>query len=1335
MEYEGDQYTVVEIGERAFSEEGRTDGKTLNSINIDQSVKRICKYAFAGCTGLKSIAIPSRATLIEEGAFKDCTSLGSVTTGSYLAEIGNSAFYGCTKLASLTLPSSLKKLGTYAFAYCTSLQSIKVPSKLTVVGEGWFKDCTSLASATLPDVTEIKAYAFQNCKSLASIDLHSSLTVMGQSAFDGCASLTKIGLPSSLVEMGASSFQNCTKLTSVTFADNESILKLGADAFTGSPVESLTLGRTLSCTVTTGAFKAQKNLKNVTITSAVRYIPENIFRECSALQTVKIAEGLTEIKTGAFRECTVLAEIKIPSTVNRIGSYTFQDCHKLARVNIPDDVTVLDMNLFYNCGSLASITIPSNITDIKRSAFQECQRLEAVVIPAEVQNIGDNAFNKCIALKEVVIPENVITLGQSAFFDCKELRNVKFNEAESILRMGAAVFASCPVSTLYLGRSIDYTGKTDDIAPFDNNTTLETVEISSNVNRICTKMFSNCSSLRSVSLSPSISSIGEYAFEDCQALAEIKSLNDTAPKAYDNSWSQTSYENAKLTINDDAQDSYRSAAGWKNFKSLSIIPGRPKYNVTATYDALAGSVTLNGQDVTSLTVREGESLSIAATPNEGKIVSDAYYTMGTVTKHFKDRVSIDNVTANVTVNVSFIERPKIEATSIAFVPDVVSVNINQGRRLTLVCSPENATPEITWSIVNDNKIISIDESGYVVGLQIGKAIVKAETDNGLTAQCTVNVINSEGSGVELVAGGDGRLAVGQKAKVILTYMGEIVSEDIQWTSDNQSIIVVNHTGEISVKEFTSDYPQTVTVTGKSASGIEGSISIPVTELAYAFFDEGINYISAPRTGYSTVGASLYMCDYTAPVNIKSYASDGYFNYKVTDVYINMQAPSGAQFNLPETIEWFDYITIACDNFTLTCRAVTPPASEKGRKVLNEWGGFNLVVPDESIDAYASDEHWNSYTTINGINGGKPDDSVEAPVFSIPDGSVVEYGKMLTLTTPTEGADIYYAYNYGSVAPSLEECTELYSGPITITDNMAFTAYAIKSGRSSDAVSAKYVLETIEAPVFSIPTGSTVASGTTITLSCSTSGAEIYYMFGDRYPDPEYATRYTGPISIDKDHNMIAALAYKPAGKRSSEVSVAEYTVSSAPVPGGDEQSTATFDFTQPGTLSPSYSEEGASKENSNLYHVVSDVRFTNTGVSVSATKGKSTDARLYYNGSWAYRVYNGATITITAPAAIEKVEFKLSKGTVTPPSAGNWASNTWTATSPDATSLDFSVSSNSTITVITVTYTIPASVDGIIVDSEEEVEYYNMNGLKVNNPGPGIYIMRKGTTISKVTVR
>ena len=43
-----------------------------------------------------------------------------------------------------------------------------------------------------------------------------------------------------------------------------------------------------------------------------------------------------------------------------------------------------------------------------------------------------------------------------------------------------------------------------------------------------------------------------------------------------------------------------------------------------------------------------------------------------------------------------------------------------------------------------------------------------------------------------------------------------------------------------------------------------------------------------------------------------------------------------------------------------------------------------------------------------------------------------------------------------------------------------------------------------------------------------------------------------------------------------------------------------------------------------------------------------------------------------------------------------------------------------------------SSIEDITVDADSEVEYFNLQGVRVVNPAPGIYIRRQGHKVEKV---
>lgn len=152
-----------------------------------------------------------------------------------VTSIGADAFAACTYVKSIEIPSSVTKIGDCAFRECTYLESIVIPDSVTTIGEGLFVKCTALTSVTLPTgLTKIPAHTFSGCSSLAAYTISDKITEVGKGAFRDCAALTSMVIPATVERIGSEAFYNCSSL--VYFEMNamlDFVLKVDAN---GNPV-------------------------------------------------------------------------------------------------------------------------------------------------------------------------------------------------------------------------------------------------------------------------------------------------------------------------------------------------------------------------------------------------------------------------------------------------------------------------------------------------------------------------------------------------------------------------------------------------------------------------------------------------------------------------------------------------------------------------------------------------------------------------------------------------------------------------------------------------------------------------------------------------------------------------------------------------------------------------------------------------------------------------------------------------------------------------------------------------------------------------------------------
>ena len=162
-------------------------------------------------------------------------------------------------------------------------------------------------------------------------------------------------------------------------------------------------------------------------------------------------------------------------------------------------------------------------------------------------------------------------------------------------------------------------------------------------------------------------------------------------------------------------------------------------------------------------------------------------------------------------------------------------------------------------------------------------------------------------------------------------------------------------------------------------------------------------------------------------------------------------------------------------------------------------------------------------------------TVATPAFSVESGAV-NSGTSVTISCATEGAKIYYTTDETEPTASSTEYTEA----ISVTPPMTLKAIAVKDGMNDSAVaSVSYTIKgTVATSAFSIASG-VVNSGTSVTITCSTEGAKIYYTTDGSDPTAE-STEYTTAISVTTAVTL-KAIAVKD-GMNDSAVASASYLI-------------------------------------------------------------------------------------------------------------------------------------------------------------------------------------------------
>ena len=502
---------------------------------------------------LKSIAAPDSVIKIEKGAFAGCTNLESITLPFVGAELNGttSTHFGYIfgaggdkenvdkvpgTLSSITISGG--KVAANAFSGCSIDGSIVFEQKVTAIAQGALNDC-DVNSLTLPFLGEngsdishaFLGYIFgattydQNGRLVPESLKQVTITAnkIGDYAFANCSSLEKILVSDGIQEIGCNVFEGCNE--AIYNTDTQ-----GAKYIDGISSIRLIL---VDGTNVSGAYTPNAN---------TRVIANNAFEGCTELSGITIPQDVVMIGDNAFAGCTEITEMVIPNNVQSIGADAFSDCSGLeGSITIPDSVTSMGSGTFSGCSSLTSITIPDSVTSIKDRTFLECSRMESITLGNDVTSIGSYAFSKCTSLAGIDIPNSVKSIGAYAFSDCSNLSG-KIEIPYGVTSIEEGVFYNCgnlthitiPDSVTVIGSSA-FRGCSELIsipiptvvtsigayAFFGCSNLSGKIEIPYKVTSIEEKVFYNCSNLTHITIPDSVTVIGDSAFFGCSSLESI----------------------------------------------------------------------------------------------------------------------------------------------------------------------------------------------------------------------------------------------------------------------------------------------------------------------------------------------------------------------------------------------------------------------------------------------------------------------------------------------------------------------------------------------------------------------------------------------------------------------------------------------------------------------------------------------------------------------------------------------------------------------------------------------------------------------------------------------
>ena len=268
MLVEGNAYTVLSgtntVGAYAFHNK-----PALESISFEKTADTLITiedYAFAGCTGLKTVVIPDHVTAVRGYAFENCSALESVVFGRGVETLGQRSFSACNSLKTITVSDNLTLRDDptsqwYSFQG-SAPETVIVPSTVTSVpenlyvlpsikefvceagpdhGNRWYFDEDGILYFRNEQTGEQTLVICPRAKVVESHSVVSGTKTVQNGAFSSIASLKEIVFPKSLAKIGSSAFKGCAALEKAYFFGSAPSVTAGSAASPSFMADTVTL--------------------------------------------------------------------------------------------------------------------------------------------------------------------------------------------------------------------------------------------------------------------------------------------------------------------------------------------------------------------------------------------------------------------------------------------------------------------------------------------------------------------------------------------------------------------------------------------------------------------------------------------------------------------------------------------------------------------------------------------------------------------------------------------------------------------------------------------------------------------------------------------------------------------------------------------------------------------------------------------------------------------------------------------------------------------------------------------------------------------------------------
>ena len=405
-------------------------GDTLNLPN-QQSIK------YADETYYKITNVDTNFT---ESYFTGQENITKVILGESISKIGKEAFKGCTKLEYIYLSDSITEFNNQCFYNCSSLKKIHIPIGLkdnSFIVENWGSNITYSTRDVNINISTLNDYfgseTFYGCTNLTEFGTYHKGYVTKDKRCYVYNSDLKFFAQGGILEYEIPNDINITSINKYAFKGsgisqitlNENIKKIGEYAFANCVELQNIINWYNIKTISKGAFMECNQLGALELPNKLEVIEENAFNGCVLMYLDDyIPETVTFIGNGAFKNCENFIILKSGEpgrtplelkNITRINKSSFEGCTSLKEVIINNEILTINDSAFAGCTSLEKVSLyeGSSLTSINANAFKGCKKLKSITLTDKITEIGDSAFVGCVSLKRVELPSKLVRLSHN----------------------------------------------------------------------------------------------------------------------------------------------------------------------------------------------------------------------------------------------------------------------------------------------------------------------------------------------------------------------------------------------------------------------------------------------------------------------------------------------------------------------------------------------------------------------------------------------------------------------------------------------------------------------------------------------------------------------------------------------------------------------------------------------------------------------------------------------------------------------------------------------------------------------------------------------------------